>query len=290
MIKKLLFIAGLCVNNFAYANINITVSILPEQTFVKAIAGDKANISVMVKPGNSPHTYEPKPSQMSNIAKTDIYFAIGVEFEEVWLHKFANLNRDMTIVDLSKKITKIPMLEHHHHDEEGAQEHHEEHEHNALDPHIWISPANVKIMAKDIYENLVKIDSKNQAYYKNNYFAFIEYINQTDTKIREILADTKSGTKFMVFHPAWGYFARDYGLTQMAIESGGKNPKPKQVMVLIREAKEEKVKAIFAEPEFSTKIANIIAKEVGVPVLKISPLNPKWSQNLINLAKSISND
>lgn len=290
MIKKLLFIAGLCVNNFAYANINITVSILPEQTFVKAIAGDKANISVMVKPGNSPHTYEPKPSQMSNIAKTDIYFAIGVEFEEVWLHKFANLNRDMTIVDLSKKITKIPMLEHHHHDEEGAQEHHEEHEHNALDPHIWISPANVKIMAKDIYENLVKIDSKNQAYYKNNYFAFIEYINQTDTKIREILADTKSGTKFMVFHPAWGYFARDYGLTQMAIESGGKNPKPKQVMVLIREAKEEKVKAIFTEPEFSTKIANIIAKEVGVPVLKISPLNPKWSQNLINLAKSISND
>ncbi|HFU77660.1 MAG TPA: zinc ABC transporter substrate-binding protein [Epsilonproteobacteria bacterium] len=290
MIKRLLLIVGLCASNFVYANTNITVSILPEQTFVKAIAGDKANISVMVKPGNSPHTYEPKPSQMSNIAKTDIYFAIGVEFEEVWLHKFANLNRDMTIVDLSKKITKIPMLEHHHHDEEGAQEHHEEHEHNALDPHIWISPANVKIMAKDIYENLVKIDSKNQAYYKNNYFAFIEYINQTDTKIREILADTKSGTKFMVFHPAWGYFARDYGLTQMAIESGGKNPKPKQVMVLIREAKEEKVKAIFTEPEFSTKIANIIAKEVGVPVLKISPLNPKWSQNLINLAKSISND
>ena len=93
----------------------------------------------------------------------------------------------------------------------------------------------------------------------------------------------------MVFHPAWGYFANDYGLTQLAIEAGGKNPKPKQVMHLIHEAKEENVKAVFTAPEFSEATAKQIAKEVGVPVIKVSPLNPKWSQNLINLAKAIAN-
>ena len=93
----------------------------------------------------------------------------------------------------------------------------------------------------------------------------------------------------MVFHPAWGYFAAHYGLTQVAIESGGKNPKPKHVAYLIEEAKEEKVHAIFTAPEFSEKTAKQIASEVGVPVIKVSPLNPKWSLNLQNLAKAIAN-
>ena len=92
----------------------------------------------------------------------------------------------------------------------------------------------------------------------------------------------------MVFHPAWGYFAKEYNLEQLAIESGGKNPKPKQLAHLIDEAKEEKVQAVLTAPEFSTSSAKQIAKEVGVPVIKISPLNPKWSENLINLAEAIS--
>ncbi len=309
MIKKLLLSTLLGTTSFLYANINAVVSVLPQKTFVEAIGGDKVNVALMVKPGNSPHTYEPKPSQMKDISNADIYFSIGVEFEHSWLPKFANQNKKMKIVNIAKGIEKMPMGEHHH--DEDEHEHEEEHkadkedhdhekhsdeehaghdhEEDSLDPHIWTSTANVKIIAKNIYNYLVKLDRKNETYYKSNYENFLEHINQTDRTIKKILLDTQTGTKFMVFHPAWGYFARDYGLVQVAIEAGGKNPKPKQVAHLIEEAKEEKVKAVFTAPEFSDKVAKQIANEVGIPVIKVSPLNPKWSKNLIQLANAIAN-
>ncbi len=273
----------------AHATVNAVVSVLPEKTFVEAIGGDKVHATVMVLPGNSPHAYEPKPSQMKAIAKADIYFAIGVEFEEAWLPKFANQNSDMVISDVSKGVKKAPIIGHHHAEEthtDKAQE--EAHHHDGLDPHIWTAPANVKIIAHNIYEALIAKDKANSAYYKTNYEAFLKHVDETDKAIKTILAHTPKGTKFMVFHPAWGYFAAEYGLTQIAIEAGGKNPKPKQVIRLINEAKNEQVKAVFTAPEFSQKVAKQIAKEVGVPVRPISPLNPKWAQNLIDLAKAIA--
>jgi len=301
--KKIILASIIALSSVAYAKVNAVVSILPQKTFVEAIGGEKVNVSLMVKPGNSPHSYEPKPSQMKDIAKADIYFAIDVEFENVWLPKFRNQNKTMEIVDLSHGIKKQAIGKHSHdehdeHKEEKHDEHHDEYkeekhndhdEHEGLDPHIWTAPSNVKIIAKNIYNELVAYDNANASYYKANYEKFLLHIKKTDKAIKKMLLDVDTGSKFMVFHPAWGYFAKDYGLTQMAIESGGKNPKPKQVMYLIEEAKEEKVKAVFTAPEFSEATAKQIAAEVGVPVIKVSPLNPKWSKNLIGLAKAIAN-
>jgi len=284
MINKFIIILILGFITVLNAKVNAIVSILPEVTFVKAIGGDKVNISLMVKPGNEPHTYEPKPSQMKDISKANIYFAIGVEFENVWLKKFKNQNHNMNIIDLSKNITKIKISEHHE-----ENNHNKEHSHNGLDPHIWTSPYNVKIIAKGIYTTLIKFDPKNKTYYKNNYIKFLNHINQTDEKIKMILSDVKNGTKFMVFHPAWGYFARDYHLIQSAIEVDGKKPKPRQIIYIINEAKNQNIKAIFTAPEFNQKVAKQIANQVGVPVVKVTPLNSKWSENLINLATKIAN-
>ena len=265
--KNIFILITLCLSSIlnANSNLNIIVSILPQQTFVKAIGQDKVNISLMVKPGNSPHTYEPKPSQMRDISKADIYFSIGVEFEKSWLPKFSNQNHNMKIINLSKNINKI----------EGK------------DIHTWTSPSNVKIIAKTTYDTLVKFNSKNKTYYKQNYDKFISHINKTDAKIKSILKDTPKGTKFMVFHPGWGHFAKDYNLVQLAIEIEGKSPKPKQIAKLINIAREEKINAILTAPEFSTKIATQIANELNIQVIKITPLNPKWSQNLINLAQTV---
>lgn len=292
--KKILLSSLIGLTTFVYANINVAVSILPQKTFVEAIGGEKVNVSLMVKPGNSPHSYEPKPSQMKEIANANIYFAIGVEFEEAWLPKFAAQNTKMQIIDLSKGITKITVENHSHEEHEHEDEHkkdnkHEDHDHEGLDPHIWTAPSNVKIIAQNIYNTLVAHDKANSNYYKENYENFLNHIKNTDKEIKKILIDVETGSKFMVFHPAWGYFAKDYGLVQLAIEAGGKDPKPKQVINLINEAKEENVKAVFTAPEFSDKTAKQIASEVGVPVIKVSPLNPKWSENLINLAKAIAN-
>lgn len=276
--------------NILYANVNAVVSILPQKAFVEAIGGEKVNVTLMVKPGKSPHNYEPKASQMTEIEKADVYFTIGVELENVWLPKFTNQNKKMIIANMEKGIIKIEMEKHHHHDT-----HHDEHDKNEKrhaikqnDPHIWTSPMNVKIIAKNIYNQLVNIDEKNRKYYTSNYAKFLANIQKTDQEITNILMHTQSEKKFMVFHPAWGYFARDYGLTQMPIEVSGKSPKPKQVMHLIKEAKEEKVKAVFTAPEFSEKVAQLIAKELGIPVIKVSPLAFEWSENLINMAKAIA--
>jgi len=286
--KKILLTAMIGLGSFTYANVNAVVSILPQQTFLEKIGGDKVNITLMVQPGSSPHTYEPKPSQMVAISKADIYFSIGMEFDDNWLKKFKSLNKSMTVKNMGENITKIKMKEHSHHDEHAKDEHDDHDEHERKDPHIWTSPVNVKIMAKNIFDELSSIDAKNKSYYKKNLVKFLNEIEETNKKIKNILKNTPKESKFMVFHPAWGYFARDYHLEQFAIESGGKNPKPKQIAYLIEEAKEENVRAVFTAPEFSTKTANQIAKEVGIPVVKISTLNPNWSENLIKLAKAIA--
>jgi len=299
MLKKFIILGMLGLISLVHAKINTVVSILPQKTFLKAIGGDKVNIALMVKPGNSPHTYEPKPSQMIDISKADIYFSIGIQFEEAWLPKFATQNKNMKIVNIGKSVKRIAMAEHNHDDEDEHEHHNADHnadhnedeheEHNSLDPHIWTSPNNVKIIAKNILTHLVEIDKNNKKYYEKNYDIFINSVNNTNTKIKEILSETNKGTKFMVFHPAWGYFAKQYSLVQVPIEIEGKKPKPRDIIKLIKDAKKQNIKAILTAPEFSDKLAKQIAKELNIPIIKISPLNPKWSNNLINLAKTISN-
>ncbi len=266
------------------AKINTIVSISPQLIFLKSIGGDKINISLMVKPGNSPHTYSPKPSQMKDIAKANIYFAIGVEFEDIWLKKFKNQNHKMKVVDLSNGIQKVAMASHHHHNDK----HSEKEKHIKTDPHIWTNPMNVKIVAKNIYQALIDIDIQNKDFYKKNLNKFLQEITDLDKKIKKILSKTVPNSRFMVFHPAWGYFAKQYNLKQFPVEIEGKSPKPKDLAYIIREAKEENIKAIFTQPEFSDKSANIIAKELNIKVIKTSPLSPNWSKNLIRLAKAIS--
>jgi zinc transport system substrate-binding protein len=282
MKKIIVLLSFVC--SLVSADINIVVSIIPQKIFVEAIGGDKVTVSAMVQPGDSPHTYEPKPSQMISIAQADAYFTIGVEFEKSWMSRIEAQNKKMRLYDLSSGVQKMTIKEHHH----GDKYEHEHEEDEGLDPHIWVSPVNVRIIAKNIYEALMSLDAKNSDYYTARYDDFLNTIDATDKEIKEILFKTPKGAKFMVFHPSWGYFARDYNLEQLAIEAEGKEPKPKQITHLLTEAKEEQVRAIFASPEFSDIIAKQIAKELNIPVLKISPLASNWSENLIEFAKAIA--
>ncbi len=288
--KKILLISLLS-TTYIFSNINVVVSILPQQTFVKAIGGDKVDVALMVRPGNSPHTYEPKPSQMIEIAKADLYFAIDVEFEHVWLPKFKNLNSNMQVIDLADNITKIQIQKAHatkFTSHTCTSENHDAHNHEGDDPHIWTAPANVKIIAQNIYNALVKNDPENKGYYKKNLERFLASIAETDKQVSHILSTLKKSRRFMVFHPSWGYFAKAYNLEQIAVEVEGKEPKPKELIRLLKEAKEEKVNAIFTQPEFSDSVAKIIAKELQIPVVKVSPLSSNWSQTLIKIANTIA--
>ncbi len=268
--------------------LDITVSILPQAYFVKKIGGDRVKVNVMVEPGVEPHIYEPKPQQLQALSVAEAYITIGVPFEQAWQDKFKAANPQMTIIASDRGIQRIRGEEHEHEKEKAANSEPEHHE-KTLDPHIWLSPRLVKIQAQNIYDGLVKVDPAYQNEYKANLDLFLAEIEQLDRQIQENLAGIKN-RKFIVFHPAWGYFARDYNLQQIPIEVEGQEPSAAELGTLIAEAKKEKIKVIFAQPEFSTRSAEAIAKEINGEVRLISTMSPDWSENLLEASQTFAKE
>jgi zinc transport system substrate-binding protein len=286
----------------------VFVSIIPQKYFVQQIGKELVAVQAMVQPGAGPHNYEPKPQQMADLSTTKIYFAIGVPFENAWLDKIAAANPDMRVVHTDHGIQKLAMAaHHHHHHDDKAEEHHagehqeaghdhkegehhgeaahgeDHHDHAGLDPHIWLSPPLVKIQARTILAALQEADPAHRSIYEANFQAFAAQIDQLDADLKKIFAG-KTGLQFMVFHPAWGYFAHAYGLKQLPIEIEGKDPKPAQLQELIQHARENGIKVVFVQPQFSTKSAEVVAREIDGQVVFADPLAEDWMANLHQVA------
>lgn len=285
----IIVIAGCAKKDKSQDSIGIVVSIVPLQEFTEKIGGDKVSVSVMVTPGASPHSYEPKPDQLVNVGKAKMYVKVGspVEFELTWLDKIISTNRNMAVVDASEGIKLVKMeLEHEHEGETHHEDKPEEHD-EGYDPHIWVSPKNAIIMVENIYKSLISLDPRNKGYYTSNKEAYIKELNALDSEIQEALSDKKTRV-FMVFHPAWGYFAKDYNLEQIPIEEGGKEPTAKGIQNLINQAREHNIKVIFASPQFNTKSAEVIAKEIKGSMLLIDPLEKDYITNLNKFSQAFS--
>ena len=273
---KKLFIVYLLLITSLFAKIDIIVSIAPQKYFVEQIGKNLIDVKVMVQKGSSPHSYEPKASQMKSLSKAKLYFAIGVEFEKAWLDRFKNQNRNMKIIHTDNNIIKLSMKK-------------KSHNHKIKkDPHIWLSVKLVKQQAKNILNGLISIDSKNSIIYKKNYDLFITELEKLDKDIKNILLNNDKNI-FMVFHPSWGYFAKDYNLIQVAMEVEGKEIKAKQLKELIKQAKKDNIKTIFISPQFSQKTVNVLAKVLNANIVTINPLSANWKDNLIKVAKAIKN-
>ena len=305
LIKLILIIAGvICVcpgNSFATDKLSVFVTIPPQSYFVQQIGRDLVDVQVMVHPGADPHTYEPKPQQMVAISRAKLYFAVGIEFEEANLKKIIATNPNLKVIHTDHGIEKLAMEAHHHHDghpekhHEGNHghevgHHHEEathgkdhHEHAGLDPHIWLSPPLVKIQARNILAALQEVDPVHRSVYEANFKAFTKEIDQLDADLKKIFAG-KKGLQFMVFHPAWGYFAHAYGIKQVPIEIEGKEPKPAQLKELIQHARENSIKVVFLQPQFSSQSADVVAREIGGQVAFADPLAEDWMTNLRQVA------
>ena len=260
----------------------VFVSIPPQKYFLQQIGKQRVDVQVMVQPGASPATYEPKPRQMAAISRTQIYFAIGVPFEKTWLKKIATANPDMQVVHTDHGIPKIPIaanqIESDHHRQSNHQDHHGE-----LDPHIWLSPKLVMTQARTILKALIEIDPDHRSVYEANTKLFVSKLANLDADLKKIFAD-KQGLQFLVFHPSWSYFARSYGLQQVSVEIEGKDPKPAQLKTLIEHAKNKHINIIFVQPQFSARSAELVAKEIGGQVIFADPLALDWSGNLREVA------
>ena len=252
----------------------MVVTILPLSNFVENVGGERVDISVMVPPGASPHAYEPTPSQMAALARAKIYAKVGsgIDFELVWMDKLVATNKKMLVVDCSSGVQFTEMTS-------GRTHEGEEHERVPINPHIWISPLNVKIIVQNICDGLTQVDPDNRVYFEHNRDAYLQELTQLDHDIRNDLSKV-TNRSFMVYHPAWGYFAKDYNLSMLPVQAEGKEPTAAGIVHLIEQAKEYKIKVIFASPEFNPESAKVIAEAIGGRIVFIDPLAKDYISNL----------
>lgn len=245
----------------------VFVSILPQADFVRQLGGDRVEVSVMMPPGANEHNYEPDTGQLKALSQADLYVKVGhLPFEDAWMERFISTNRDMLVADSSQSIEMI--------------------EHN---PHIWLSPRLVKIQAETISAALVQLDPENKDYYLQQKQVFLKELDKLDQEITATLSGVKDKS-FLVYHPAWGYFARDYGLQEVAIEEHGKEPGAREMSRIIDYAKKNQIKTIFDSSQHSTHSADAIAAELSARVVLLDPLPADYMDNMRKVAKTMAEE
>lgn len=272
-----------------HTEMTAAVSILPQKYFLERVGGDRVEIVVVVPPGASPATYEPSPSDMRKMSGARVWFTVGVAFEDAWIPRFEGSNPGLEVVSTIRDIQRRPMgrysvetLSFHEDEDRGHS-----HEGGSPDPHVWLSPELVRKQVSVMAEELSELDPEGSETYMDNLGLFLEDIDSLQREIGSLLEDADRRS-FMVFHPAWGYFADEFGLVQVPVESMGSEPSPREMSILIDYARENDIYTVFVSPQFSTASAEAIAQEIGAEVARIDPLAEDWPDNLYRVAEKLA--
>lgn len=265
--------------------LRLAVSIPPQKYFLSRIGGDRVAVEVLLPPGANPTTYEPKPSQLQNISRVRTFFPIGIPAESVWLDRLRGVNRDMRISPMYKGIQRLPMpstyeeaLDHAAGAESGR---------GHPDPHVWLAPPLARILAQNARDELVRLDPDNASFYRKNFSELAQSINELDSELLKLFSGAKDRL-FLAFHPAWGYFARAYGLKQVPVKLAGKKLTAKRMDRLIRIARDKGLRTVFYQPQFSSRPAEQVAANLdGGEARELDPMAADWAANLRECARSI---
>lgn len=284
MKQIIFFISLLClsactsVSKQATDTLVLTVTLEPLRYFTEAIAGDHFRVVSMVPKGSSPETYDPTPQQLVSLDKSTAYLRIGyIGFEQAWMDKLVANSPHLKVYDTSKGIEPI---------REAGHDHGDHRHEGGIEPHIWNSARNATVITDNICAALCELDADHAPYYKVRRDSMQQVIAQTDTEVRRLLQHADS--TFLIYHPALSYFARDYGLRQISIEEGGKEPSPAHLKELIETCRRNGARTIFVQQEFDMRNARLIADELGVSVTPINPLSYEWQEEMINVAKALA--
>ncbi len=245
----------------------VVTTVLPMKWLIEQVGGEDVRVTAMVEPGEDPHTYEPSPADLRSLSEADAYVTVSLEFEDAWLPRFTSANPQMEVIDATVDVEPLDA----------------EDEHGEKDPHVWTSPAAMKVMGATIAEHLASLDPENAEHYEENLSLLQSEIDALDAELSATFEAADSST-FMVFHPAWGYFARDYDLEQVAVEVGGQEPSAAELADLIDLAREKDISVIFVQPSMSTRTATVIAEEIGAEVVVVDPLAEDWLNNMYTVA------
>ncbi len=260
------------------SNPALSVSILPQKYFVEQIAGDMFTINVMIPPGASPATYEPSSAQLIALTETDLYMKMGYTgFEISWMEKLISINKTMKVVDLSEGVDLI-MEKHQHHGGDHI---------GSVDPHIWLSPKNAKIISENILLALSDVYPENEAVFNRNYQTLLTQLDSLDRFIEHEMSGLKKRS-FITYHPSLSYFSRDYNLNQYPMELEGKTPSSAYLKELVDLGKSENIEIIFLQMQFDQHNAEVIAKELGAEIVQINPLDPEWYKQMLFICSKIT--
>ncbi len=266
----LAFLLNGCARQPETGKLQVVASIAPLAYFAEKIGGTHVAVSVMVPPGGNPHSYEPLPRQMILLEKATLFIKAGsgVEFELDWMKRFLSLNHALRLCNAVEGIRLLPVK----HDGEA-------HQHERYDPHYWLSPLNGIIIARNVKKDLISVDPVHRLEYDANCAKLEAELQLLHQEIQRKLAGLKK-RRFLVFHPAWGYYADAFRLEQIAVEEEGKTLTPRQMQRVIEKAKTSRIGVVFVSPQFSTVQAETIASEIGGSTISVDPLSPDYQNNL----------
>lgn len=278
LILILLFIGVSCTTQKSEKNNLITVSILPQKYFVEKIAGDLVKVQVLIPPGASPSTYSLLPSQMKDLSNSKAWLRIGkIGFEDAWYQKIEQANPDLKVFNTSDSAKWIT----------AEEEIHGDHTHqHGVDPHIWMSPDEVLHIAGLTYQALADLYPDKSHAFEQNFESFRTEVELLDEELTTRF-DSLENRKFLIFHPALTYFARDYKLEQVALEVEGKEPSPKYMGQLVNQARQNNIRVVFIQKEFDQENAQQLADELDGEVVQIDPLSEEWETQIREIADKI---
>ncbi|STP12616.1 ABC transporter substrate-binding protein [Helicobacter mustelae] len=277
--KKILSI-WMVLFGFVLAQVKVAVSIQPQEFFVQKIGGDLVQTYVLVPPSKNPENYEPLISQMKSLKDAQLYLGIGMDFEERWKMRFASANPKMEFVNLAAMQEEFP-----HEDSHDEKDHHDEDRH---DVHVWMSMEFAFKQAEKITELLSAKDPKNAAIYHKNLESFLQELKNLDQKIKQIFAQKGVKKEFLVFHPAFEYLAKEYDLTEWAVEEHNKEAKIKHLQKINRIIKTQDLKVIYMQPQFSQRQVELLAKTHHLKISTLDPFARQWDKNLLDIVEKIA--
>ncbi|ACX74164.1 putative metal ABC transporter, periplasmic metal-binding adhesion liprotein [Fibrobacter succinogenes subsp. succinogenes S85] len=260
--------------------ITVAVSLQPYATLVKMLGGDRVNVVTLLPPGADPHNFEPKPAVIKAFSVAQVYFTDGSGLDKTWMPRFLGANKNVQVIDVSKGIEWMKL----EHEEHGAHGHH----HEEMDPHIWTSPTRMRFLAQNIFQELKRLDPKHTIEYVNRASSVQDELALVERQLNEaVISMPKDRRSFIVFHPTYGYLAKDFKLKQYTIEVNGKEPKPRDLANLVKLGRKNNIKNVFVQPQFSKRAAETIAKDLGAVVVETDPLAADFIGNTEKFVKAL---
>lgn len=247
--------------------LSVAVSIGPQAFLVDEIAGGQVDVVVVVPPGADPHSYEPSPAMMRAVSDADLYLAIGLPFEDQWLSRIGDSAPDLVVARIDSGIQRTA---------DG-------------DPHLWMSPSLMRVMAANTEHLLERADPVFADTYRSGLERTLGTIDSVDASVRSILEGLQ-GESFVALHPAYAYFARDYGLVQIALEVEGAEPSPSELSAVVEAARGCDARVVIVSPGFSTGAAEALSIELGISPVPHDQLSRDWPACMNELASIIAGE